>query len=64
MGGVPCVRGLRIPVTVVVGLVADGLSSDGILELYPDLEQEDVPAALWFAAEVVRWGNARTRDVV
>ena len=54
MGGAPCIRGLRIPVAVLVELVADGLSIDAIVELYPDLEREDIPAALRFAAEVVR----------
>ena len=53
MGGVPCVRGLRIPVSVVVGMVADGMTSDEILEAYPDLEQEDIREALRFAAEAV-----------
>jgi len=54
MGGVPCIRGLRIPVATVVGLVADGMSVDEILEAYPDLEREDVLEALRFAAEAVR----------
>ena len=53
MGGVPCVRGLRIPVSVVVGMVADGMTSDEILEAYPDLEQEDIREALRYAAEAV-----------
>jgi uncharacterized protein (DUF433 family) len=54
MGGVPCVRGLRIPVATVVGMVADGMSVDEILRAYPDLEAEDVSEALRFAAEAVR----------
>ena len=54
MGGVPCIRGLRIPVATVVGMVADGMSRDEILEAYPDLEPEDVREALQFAAEAVR----------
>jgi uncharacterized protein (DUF433 family) len=54
MGGVPCLRGLRIPVATVVSLVADGHTADQILALYPDLEAEDVREALWFAAEAVR----------
>lgn len=49
MGGAPCIRGLRIPVSVVVEMVADGMSVDQILDLYPDLEREDVPEALRFA---------------
>ena len=54
MGGVPCLRGLRIPVATVVSLVAEGQTVDGILALYPDLEAEDVREALFFAAEAVR----------
>lgn len=54
MGGAPCIRGLRIPVSVVVDMVASGLTVEEVLELYPDLEREDVSEALRFAAEVVR----------
>ncbi len=54
MGGVPCIRGLRIPVATVVGMVADGLTTDEILAAYPDLEAEDIAAGLRFAAEAVR----------
>jgi len=49
MGGVPCIRGLRIPVATVVGLVASGLSREEILRYYPDLEPEDIDEALRFA---------------
>jgi uncharacterized protein (DUF433 family) len=54
MGGVPCLRGLRIPVATVVSLVAEGQTAEQILALYPDLEAEDVREALLFAAEAVR----------
>jgi uncharacterized protein (DUF433 family) len=54
MGGVPCIRGLRIPVATVVGMVADGLSEAEILEAYPDLTADDIREALRFAAEAVR----------
>ena len=54
LGGVPCIRGLRIPVATVVGMVADGMTETGILEAYPDLEQEDIHEALRYAAESVR----------
>jgi uncharacterized protein (DUF433 family) len=54
MGGVPCIRGLRIPVATVVGMVADGMSEEEIVAAYPDLEPEDVVEALRFAAEAVR----------
>jgi uncharacterized protein (DUF433 family) len=54
MGGAPCIRGLRIPVSVVVDMVADGVAYEEILRLYPDLEQDDIREALKFAAEAVR----------
>ena len=54
MGGVPCIRGLRIPVATVVGMVADGMAEAQILEAYPDLEREDIPEALKYAAEALR----------
>ena len=54
MGGVPCIRGLRIPVATVVGMVADRMSEREILEAYPDLEAEDIPEALRYAAEALR----------
>lgn len=54
MGGVPCIRGLRIPVATVVNMVADGMTDTEILQAYPDLEPEDIREALRFAAEAVR----------
>ncbi len=54
MGGVPCVRGLRIPVATVVGMIADGMKQHEILEAYPDLEPDDIREALRYAAEAVR----------
>jgi uncharacterized protein (DUF433 family) len=54
MGGVPCIRGLRIPVATVVGMVADGMTDSEILAAYPDLAMEDIRASLRFAAEAVR----------
>ena len=54
MGGVPSIRGLRIPVATVVGMVADGMGEEEILRAYPDLEREDVREALRYAAEAVR----------
>ena len=50
MGGVPCVRGLRIPVATVVGLLAQGMTHQQILGEYPDLEPEDLLEVLRFAA--------------
>ena len=52
-GGMPCVRGMRIPVVTVLGLVAQGLPYAQILEEYPDLEPDDIKAALQFAAVAV-----------
>lgn len=54
MGGVPCIRGLRIPVAAVVGMVADGMTGEEILRAFPDLEREDIREALQYAAEAVR----------
>jgi uncharacterized protein (DUF433 family) len=54
MGGVPCIRGLRIPVATVVGMVADDMTTPEILGAYPDLEAEDIREALLYAAETVR----------
>jgi uncharacterized protein (DUF433 family) len=54
MGGVPCIRGLRIPVATVVGMVADGMTDKEILKAFPDLEREDIQEALQYAAEAVR----------
>lgn len=53
MGGAPCVRGLRIPVATVVGMVADGKSELQIIAAYPDLEAEDVRESIRYAAEAV-----------
>ena len=54
MGGVPCIRGLRIPVATVVGMVADGMTEAEILEAFSDLEAADIHEALRYAAEAVR----------
>ncbi len=50
MGGKPCIRGMRVTVGTVVGLVASGHTTEEILDLYPYLEKEDVSEALAFAA--------------
>jgi len=54
MDGVPCIRGLRIPVATVVAMVADRMGESEILESYPDLDAEDIREALQYAAEAVR----------
>ena len=50
MGGKPCIRGLRVTVGTVVGLIASGESRERILEAYPCLEPEDLDEALGYAA--------------
>jgi uncharacterized protein (DUF433 family) len=50
MGGKPCIRGMRVTVGTVVGLVASGYSTEDILRLYPYLEEEDIREALAYAA--------------
>lgn len=50
MGGRPCIRGMRITVGTVVGLLASGHSAPEILQAYPYLEQGDIQAALSYAA--------------
>jgi uncharacterized protein (DUF433 family) len=54
MGGVPCIRGLRIPVATVIEMVADGMTTNQILAEFPDLEAADIDEALHFAADAVR----------
>lgn len=54
MGGVPCIRSLRIPVATVVAMVADGMTETEIVNEYPDLQPGDVQEALKFAAEAVQ----------
>ncbi len=53
MGGVPSIRGLRIPVATIVGMFANGMELKEILSEYPDLEKDDVFEALAYAAEAV-----------
>jgi uncharacterized protein (DUF433 family) len=54
MGGRACIRGMRIPVSVVVGQVAHGASVEEILQGHPDLEPEDIRQALEYAARLTR----------
>lgn len=54
MGGIPCIRGLRIPVATIVGMVSEGMAESDILKAYPDLEPEDIREALRYAAQAVR----------
>ena len=54
MRGAPCIRGLRIPVATVIGQLAAGRTADEILTDFPDLEADDIPAALAYAAAAVQ----------
>ena len=54
MGGLPCIRGLRIPVARVVSMIAEGISHEQILADYPDLEEEDIREALIAFSELYR----------
>lgn len=50
MGGKPCIRGIRVTVGTIVGLIASGATPEEILDDYPYLEREDITAALSYAA--------------
>jgi len=52
MGGVPCIRGMRMPVATVVRMVANGMTTAEILRDFPTLEAADIPEALQYAAEL------------
>jgi uncharacterized protein (DUF433 family) len=52
--GEPCIKGTRIPVSLIVGSIADGDRPEDLLSAYPTLTLEDVKAALYYAAEAVR----------
>ena len=53
-GGEPCIKGTRIPVSVIVSNIAHGLTREDILHEYPQLTDEDVSASLLYAAEAVQ----------
>jgi len=50
LGGRACIRGMRVPVSVVVGQIAHGATTDEVLADYPDLEREDIRQAMEYAA--------------
>lgn len=62
MGGVPCIRGTRIPVATVVAMVAEGMSTDEIVAEFPQLGPEDIRTALRFAAAAVDEGQLPLRS--
>jgi uncharacterized protein (DUF433 family) len=51
MGGGPCIRNLRIPVATVVGMLAEGMTEEEILQAFPDLEQADIREALQYGTD-------------
>ncbi len=53
MSGVPCIKGLRIPVATVVGMFAEGMRDEEIMKALPDLQAEDIKEALSYAASAV-----------
>ena len=54
LGGKPVIKGTRIPVYLIVEMVANGLSIKDILKEYPELSEEDVKAALRYAASLLK----------
>ena len=50
MGGKACIRGMRVTVSLILNLVANGMNSDEIIDAYPYLEQDDIRQALKYAA--------------
>ena len=52
--GEPCIKGTRVPVSMIVGSIADGMSFDEFIGEYPQLKKESVQAALAYAADIVR----------
>jgi len=52
--GEPCITGTRVPVFMIIGSIADGMSFDEILNEYPQLKKESIQAALAYAADIIR----------
>ncbi|MGH3442561.1 MAG: DUF433 domain-containing protein, partial [Nitriliruptorales bacterium] len=63
MGGIPCIRGMPVPVAKVVGMLADGMSVEEIIADFPYLEEADITEALRYAAEAVRERELPLRPV-
>ena len=57
MAGVPCIKGTRIPVATIVGMVADGMTTEEIVADFPQLTAEDIAESLRFAAAAVDEGT-------
>ena len=54
IGGQACIRGIRIPVSLIINLVANGMTSDEIIKEYPDLEPDDIKEAFQYASWLAR----------
>ncbi len=54
MGGQACIRGMRIPVSLIVNLVANGMTTEEIIKEYPDIEPEDIKDALQYVSWLAR----------
>jgi uncharacterized protein (DUF433 family) len=54
MGGMACVRGMRITVSLVLSLIASGMTSKEIIEDYPDLEEDDIKECLRYASMLAK----------
>jgi uncharacterized protein (DUF433 family) len=52
--GDACIRGARIPVAVIIGSLADGMTVEEIMDSYPQLKPEDIQASLAYASEIMR----------
>ena len=57
MGGIPCIRSLRIPVTTVISMIAEGMTEVEILLSYPDLEAADIKESLLYSARLLQEGE-------
>jgi uncharacterized protein (DUF433 family) len=62
MGGIPCIRRLRIPVATVIGMVSEGMTEAEILKAYPDLELEDIREALHQGDKAYASSGSPARD--
>jgi uncharacterized protein (DUF433 family) len=54
MGGVPCIRNLRIPVATVITMFAEGMRENDILSAFPDLERKDITEFLYYATQALQ----------
>jgi uncharacterized protein (DUF433 family) len=52
--GDPCIKGTRIPVTTIIGSLADGMTADEVIQTYPQLTETQIQAALAYAADIMR----------